>query len=94
MWKFIWGFIKDHTKPFWTGFVGSGIVWGNILFADVGPVSGVVVAYLLRLSGAVLIAFGSGVATSLAADFYKEIKERYKNRKNGKRKKDDQSEAA
>lgn len=107
MWEFIWQYLKEHGKPFCLGFAGSGIVWGNILFADVGPGTGFIVAYLIRLGGAILIAFGSGVATSLAADFYKQakahgpamrkrIKEIFNkiNSRNGKQKKDDETKAA
>lgn len=70
----MWNYIKEHVKPFWIGFTGSGVVWGNILFADPRLLAGPVLAYLLKLIGAALIAFASGVAAALATDFYKEAK--------------------
>lgn len=98
----MWNYFKEHTRPFWIGFTGSGIVWGNILFLDT-PVSGTLVAYLLRLIGAAAIAFASGVAAALATDFYKEAKlrapvmiakfklfiKRFKKNKNGRQQKQD-----
>lgn len=70
----MWNYIKEHVKPFWIGFTGSGIVYGNILFADPRLLAGPVLAYILKLAGAALIAFASGVAAALATDFYKEAK--------------------
>lgn len=70
----MWNYIKEHLKPFWIGFTGSGIVWGNILFADPTNIRGPVLAYLLKLLGAACIAFASGVAAAFATDFYKEAK--------------------
>lgn len=94
----MWHYIKEHIRPFIVGAAGSGVVWGNILFADVGPSIYPVLAYVLRLCGAVLIAFCSGVATIAATDFYKDLKSRIKKYRDGKRTKqtrqDDQQDAA
>lgn len=89
----MWHYIKEHVKPFWIGFTGSGVVWGNILFADAGHIPGPVLVYLLKLVGAAAIAFASGLATVAATDFYKELKLRYKKYKNGKREKNNSREA-
>lgn len=70
----MWNYIKEHVKPFWIGFTGSGVVWGNILFADPSNLSGPVLTYLIKLIGAACIAFASGVAAAAATDFYKEAK--------------------
>jgi hypothetical protein len=67
----MWNYIKEHVRPFWVGFTGSGIVWGNILFADPPTVSGPVLAYILKLVGAACIAFASGLAACAANDYYK-----------------------
>lgn len=89
----MWHYIKEHVRPFIIGFTGSGVVWGNILFADVGSVSHPVWTYFVRLLGAAAIAFISGLATVAATDFYKLLKSRYKTYKDGKRKKDSSRKA-
>lgn len=70
----MWHYIKEHVRAFWIGFTGSGIVYGNILFLDAAHLNGPVIAYILKLLGAVVIAFLSGLATCAATDFYKDIK--------------------
>jgi hypothetical protein len=84
----MWHYFKEHAKAFWVGFTGSGVVWANILFADIGPFSDPVLTYILRVAGATGIAFAAGLATCLATDFHKELKKRYKNFKDGKRKRE------
>lgn len=78
-------YIKEHFGPFWKGAAGSGVLWAPVLFSDLN--SGLV-AYLLRLTGAALIAFVSGLCTILATDFYNECKARIKKRKDARSKKE------
>lgn len=81
----MWDYIKGHVKPFWTGFTGSGVLWGGILFADIRPEP---IEYILRLLGAGAIAFVSGLCTVFATDFYKEVKATFKKKKDEKLKKE------
>jgi len=90
----MWHYIKEHIKPFWIGFTGSGVVWGGVLFADANPGSWPPLAFILKLVGAAAIAFASGLATSLSTDFYKEFKSRLKKYQDGKQKKDDENHRA
>jgi hypothetical protein len=83
----MWHYIKEHGKAFWVGFTGSGIVWGNVLFIDATSIPYAFLAYILKLAGAVAIAFACGLATALASDFHKLIKKRYQKLKDAKQQK-------
>lgn len=78
MWHFfrrvVFPYIREHTKVFWSGFTIGGVVWGNILFLNTSINIHPALAFVLKVVGAGLIAFVSGIGTSLGNDFYKKIK--------------------
>lgn len=83
MFKLIKALIYAKSKAFWTGFVGGGIGFGNIIFADVSPEHTVLIQYVFKSLGAVLVAFFTGIAGALGKDYidYRKEKRKLKNKK-------------
>lgn len=90
----MWNYFRGHLKAFWRGFVGSGIFWGGLLFTRPPWFDNIFVAYVLKVIGAGILAFVSGLCTVLA-QYYFEYHLKHKLFKNARRTKDnDKSEAA
>lgn len=89
----IWNYITGHVKTFWKGFVGSGVVWGGLLFTTPPWFDNLFVAYVLKLMGAALLAFVSGLCTVLA-QYYFEHHLKHKLFKNARNKSDDDKSKA
>ena len=72
---FIKWLLDEKYKAFFGGAI-AGIAPGAIFLLDVPTVSGFLLAwvYFLKVLGAVIIAFASGLAAALASDAYKAMK--------------------
>lgn len=85
----MWHFIKEHSRKFWEVFVGSGVVWGGVLFNTPIVFNNIFFAFLLKITGAASLAFVTGVFTILGQEFIKKHKHRltFKFKKNGSKEK-------
>lgn len=77
---FRYGWAK--ISPFRKGVIFSFPVWGSFLFTGT-PIE--FADYFLIVAKAGMIAFVSGMGTSLGTDFHNELKKRYKKYKDEKR---------
>lgn len=83
----MWNYIADHVKAFWRGFAGGYVVWGGVLFFGQAHFPTLWIAYIVKLMGAGVLAFVSGLATVIAKYIFEEkIKHKlFKHKTDGKR---------
>lgn len=79
----MWSYFEGHIKTFWKGFIGSYVVWGGVLFATPPLLNNLFIAYILKVAGAGVLAFVSGLCT-VVAKYYFEHKLKHKIFKDGK----------
>lgn len=87
--EFIKWLIDEKAKFFVGGFL-SGFAPAIIFLFDLSGVPATFLTWALKFTGAVFIAFGTGIAAALATDAYKWIKGRFKK----KEVKDEEKKAA
>lgn len=77
--EFLKWLFDEKAKYFYGGAV-AGLAPGAIFLLDASVFSGhiLMVIFLLKLVGAIVIAFGTGIASALASDAYKWAKEKSK----------------
>lgn len=72
--------IHEKTNAFVAGCFGGGFFSINFLFADI-PASTPLIGYVVKVSGAVLIAFCTGIASALGKEYVDYRKEQRKIKK-------------
>lgn len=93
MFKFIYELFIEKKKGFIIGALGGGISTGSFLFLDVPSGNALILAYMLKVVGTVLVTAITGVVGGLIQDLY-EYKIQPKWRKTLKNKDDGKQEEA